>query len=504
MDIPLVTSHTPLTCHARLKRCGNALIHMISPKQAVRPDHFFQTVREALPSVKHLAVSSVAKLVCRVSIALGLGVEHPLQRHVAALELLSTFADEKRTTPLKDSERGKLTIFLNLLAVRPDLFQNLQTYVICSGKAQAFCQKYKFLALPYFENTVEKLQLKVRVIQATIDSPHSAPLPEDLKLQPRDYGFLCAAERYVKLLDALCDAEVMFQDRYDLLQKWSQIAEINRGPTIQRLRSLCLDRCVEGRIFIGDRVVRNAMSDTQPDMKAILKNVFGGTLGHIGVYVKDANGRLCLSHVNSEPGTHIVKPVLDPLYFAFHHQLDLNMRPLLFNKPPHLMNAFSQAFIQHAKQEYPQVKLADDRNRLYFLLFGHKGISRRRLSEVTLSAQQPEMRSSYIAKVFLQAIHTVNIQMAREGHAPIPHPFGEYEIPERIDILRLVDHLKRLYICRMVQPNPVIAKVIRLAKWNIDLSVPRVGGKYASQKSPHLIRQDAQHNIFAPKPADRR
>lgn len=94
-------------------------------------------------------------------------------------------------------------------------------------------------------------------------------------------------------------------------------------------------------------------------------------------------------------------------------------------------------------------------------LIGHKDWSRHQLADVTFKPGQPELCSSYVAKVFLQAVHDTNLKMKELGYQEtIAHPFGEHEIVEHMDPVRVLYFWKRHNICRLVPPHPTIVEVI--------------------------------------------
>lgn len=150
-----------------------------------------------------------------------------------------------------------------------------------------------------------------------------------------------------------------------------------------------------------------------------------------------------------------------PLIAATGNFVELDIRPLL---PPSIPNdrqaamqkCFSDAFIRIASEQHPEVKLEWKLALTFF--FGHKSLFSQNLDEADFKADETQLCSSYVAMVFLKAINELNRNL--EEHQKIGHPFGEHEIINRIDILRLLHHWKRLNVMRVVPIDPIVAKII--------------------------------------------
>lgn len=160
-----------------------------------------------------------------------------------------------------------------------------------------------------------------------------------------------------------------------------------------------------------------------------------------------------ISHVGAQEGKHTVKPIVDPLFFAFFRIASLDITALLPETVTKehaqlLKKKFSKEFEQLALEEHPGVKIEKDSPNFVTALVGHKSIFATELSSVNIKPNQVMRCSIYVATIFLQAIQKVNKELAKLGYPEIEHPFGRFENLNRMDPLRLYYHWKKLNIIK--------------------------------------------------------
>ncbi len=137
----------------------------------------------------------------------------------------------------------------------------------------------------------------------------------------------------------------------------------------------------------------------------------------------------------------------------------MDIKPLI---PPHLPETLKQTlsevfdaeFKRVALEEHPELPLADNKEYLSMLMFGHKMFKSQRLEDVKFpSPNTPTSCSTYVAITFLKAIQKMNQHLEEQGlEERISHPFGEHENLMNMDILRLLYLWKEI---KVLKPSPI-------------------------------------------------
>lgn len=433
----------------------------LSPKQCVRPDSITSSIKESVPAIKRLLSVSIFRVAYVTKRIVGITANKQFKEDIEALKTLGIVeasSRENRQLEISADEKRSLVSFLTKIARAPEILLKLEDFLTISQQPKDVCRAFKScrnLFNTETDNRVASLKIKLEVINQNLESSNPSGVQDCSKLDIRDFTMLCSARSSVKLLQTLRSLDVIFERQDELTLKWTQIDELGKHPTVESLRSLVLRDLKSGRIFFGHRYLCKQFAEEHPDFDTVMRNILIGSLNHVGIFTQK-NREICLSHLGSVANRHTVKPLWDPLFFAFFRVIDLDISALLPNSvsPEHrlvLKNAFSESFERLSAIEHPNVTM--DRRNPHLITFplGHKSFFPKELSEVVIPPRQVGNCSTYVAEIFLMAIHEVNSKLKELGYSEqMDHPFGRHENLHRMDPLRLFYHWKKLGITKNV------------------------------------------------------
>lgn len=460
-------------------------ISLFSEKQTVRPDSALTCCRQVVPYLKQKLAQEwwktffISKSILNISEDISLKNDilaiEALNRLESAIENNNGYSFNLETTVQGDkviqdfyNERDILETFLAVPLTESQYFK-LNGYLCFSRKEKLWktLKNIKEIFLPVQENCVESIQKKIHCIEnllnleITAQTDVSAGL--DNKLTPQDVRLLMVASARKKTLETLNHFQIRYPHSTKLYDQWKKLEALYDSETCRHLQKLCMKGYVEGHIFFYDWSF-NTIRDFFPlGFQAFIKHILYSRITHVAIVVKNFQNRVSLSHVNGATNNHALHPVQFPLLSPFGNFGELDISPLI---PPDislehrlfLQKFFLDTFTKLASEEHPNIIL--EWKLLLTLFFGHKSLSAHDLSEVNLTDKQTQMCSSYIGVVFLKTIEEVNRQISALGYKEqIKHPFGNHEIIDRVDILRLLFHWKQLKIFKAVPHHPLISKI---------------------------------------------
>ena len=306
--------------------------------------------------------------------------------------------------------------------------------------------------------------MKLKKINVLIEESSDISFKEDDKLTSKDVHFLLIATLMKKILDSLDHFQIPCSHYQELYNQWNQLKQLRDGRVFQHLNKLCFSGHTSGQIAFFDWNSRDLIRSRPISAEQAIKHVFGDRLIHASLIVK--NSEVCLSHLGSQKGCHAIQPIKFPIIGAFCNIVELEISPLIPKNVSQenkviLQKHFLDTFIRFASTEHPEVRFEGFRRNLITFFLGHKSLKSHDLSEVDLSSKQSHICSSYVGIIFLKAVHEVNLRLATLGYKEkIQHPFGQHEILNRVDNLRLLCHWKRLRVMKVVPIDPFVAKVV--------------------------------------------
>lgn len=455
-------------------KISNSILEVFSAKQTVRPDSFLTCCLDVIPYVKHSIAVKCWNICFIARRIINKEPEKEFKQCLEALKLLNRILDEANLEDivLSTNEKELLSGFLARAASQSSYLNQLNHYLIFINEKEANLLKAfqlcKDLTKLIFEDSVDSLLKKIDKIQDCLNlHMDETSFPEEFKIRPKDLRLLAIASREKLALEKLRKVQISFPLAEELYSKVSKLKNAHESPTIEHLKRLCSHLCIEGRVPILNRLSLFEMRDLPFDFEQSMLHLGVGKLVHTGIFVNQSEG-MSISHVNMESGGHDIETLIHPLFYGFANILELDISPLLpqsvsVEHRKQLQETFSRAFKRLASEEHKDIPLARTARYLLMFFLGHKSPFSHDLSTVKLTPQHPELCSSYVGIVFLMAIKEVNVQLLELGYKEIiPHPFGDHEVVDRVDMLRLLYHWKRLKVCKIVPPDPVIAKVMSL------------------------------------------
>lgn len=450
-------------------RLLNCFLEIFSAKQTTRPDSIITCCRQVIPLLKQLFVQQCWKVFFISKSLLHIAEDPSLKNDVLAIEALNQLEvaienNSENEMMLSSKEIEAIEKFLSKPMSESDYFK-LNAYLIFLGKAKLWktLKSFKELFKPTQENCIESIQKKLESIDEFFRESVDAPFSEECKLNPKDIRILTVASARKKLLEALNHFQISCPSSEELYERWSELQKLNDSKTMQHLRDLCMEGYKCGRVFFYDWSFREIRDFNPFSYLYAIEHILYSRIPHVAIVVKNSQNQTSLSHVNGATGTHALHPIKFPILGALGNFLELDILPLLpsnvsFEHRTILQSYFSEAFLRLASEEHPDVVL---KWKLLLTFFcGHKSLITHDLSEVNLSPGQSQMCSSYVGVIFLKAVQEVNLQLSILGYKEkIKHPFGEHEIIDRVDILRLLYHWKRLNIIKVVPVDVFVSKV---------------------------------------------
>lgn len=446
---------------------SNLFLGIFSPKQLTRPDSMFTCCREVLPYLQQSFAEQCWKIFFTTKSYVYPKKDDFLSTSLIALQAINDLEntldsdDFNQITinhenakniesflsqPLSDSDYIKLNAHLSFLG-NNNLWRTLKA-----------CRE---LFLPIQENCTETLQTKMLNISKSLNEPIDAPFNSDYKLIPKDLRLLTVAEPRRKLLMILNKNGINIYSAEQLYAKWEVLENLNSSEVMDNIRNRCENGYKEGQIYFYDWNFIEIRDFYPLDLMWAAKHILYSRIPHLGIIIKDDQNKPKLSHVNGAMGTHGIHPIRFPTLGALGNFGELDISPLIpanviSDHKNQLKKCFSEAFIKFASEMHPEVKL--EWKPTCFL--GHKGLSTQDLSKVDFSSEESQFCSSYVGVVFLKAVNEVNNQLSILGYQEkIPHPFGEHEIANRVDTLRLIYHWKQLKVLNVVPLDAFVDKV---------------------------------------------
>lgn len=443
------------------------IFQMISVKQTVRPDSMTICCRQVIPYLKQSLIQGCWKLFFVFKKFLNIQENPDFLNKVVAIEALYRLHDaiiyqSEKEVKFTDKEINFIKQFLSSPLPESDYFK-LNAYLFFLGKDKLWktlktCQE---LFKPFQENCIESIEVKLKNIQQSLSTGKS--FSDADKLNPKDVRLLMVASDRKKFLQTLKTSHIYFPHLEELLTKWMLLEELNVGSTTQYLREVCLKMHSCGRVFFYDWSFIEIRDLFSFGLKDAFKHVLYSRIPHVAIVVQDSKDQLFFSHVNAATGGHALhpNPMKYPLLGALGNFVDLDILPLIPSvvsqeHRDELQHCFSKAFVKYASEEHPNITLKWKMMLTFFL--GHMGVKSHDFSEINLSAKQSQMCSSYVFLIFLKAIDETNLELEKMGYkVKIKYPIGRHEIIDRVDILRLLYHWKRLKVMKVVS-NPTISK----------------------------------------------
>jgi hypothetical protein len=441
--------------------------NLFSAKQSIRPDNFFECLKEVLPQIKRIALLELSRIFFATNRILGRQNEKKNNQNLQALDLLFAIEQSlsnKTTTNISLEEKKLLIHLLNHLTASQENLSSFENWLMLTrqGKERfkAF-QTCKDLTKVLFDNKINFLEKKLQVIEQLLQATEKPTvftesfLSNTSKITPFEYRLLFLAHGKITLLNQFKELGIVIDQMQELNRQWDRLEALNEGPVLTKLRELTLKELEQAQLFFGHRFTLRKIRDQYADLEGIIKAIFIGTLNHVGIVTKGKTG-INLSHVGVPEGKHTIKPVSDPLFFAFMRTAKLDILPLIpasvsIEHKELLSKVFVEAFEQIASVERLEIAFEEDSPFLKTVLVGHKNFNPTKLSNIEFKPPQKMRCSVYVTMVFLQTIQVVNQKLLELGYnEAISHPFGRYESLYRMDPLRLYYHFKRLNIIRPI------------------------------------------------------
>lgn len=450
-------------------RLTNCFLEVFSAKQTARPDSFITCCRQVIPYLKQALAQECWKVFFIAKRFLHIADDILLENDVLAIESINRLEiaienHQENEVILSSKEIEVIEKFLSKPMTDSDYFK-LDAYLIFVDKAKLWktLKSIKEIFKPVQENCVESIQKKMESIKKFSKESIDASFSEDSKLTPKDIRLLVVASARKKMLKALNHFQISCPYSKELYDQWSELQELNDSETAQHLRDLCMEGYKCGRVFFYDWSFSQIRDFIPFGFMEAVKHVFYSRIPHVAIVVNDSNNQASLSHVNGATGTHAIHPIRFSMLGALGNFVELDILPLIpsnvsLKHRTMLQKYFSDVFIRLASDKHPNIVI--EWKLLLTFIFGHKSLFAHDLSEVNLNPNQSQLCSSYVGIIFLKAIHEVNQQLSILGYKEkIKHPFGEHEIIDRVDILRLLYHWKQLKIMKVVPVDVFVSKV---------------------------------------------
>ena len=300
--------------------------NFVSPKQNVRPDSFLECFFQIIPDIKQNLTLQACKIYSLCKGLIQSDADIVPKVIIDALNILKRIDDSPIENKSKESldpkEKQSLSIFLTLAFAKPS-FLNDSNMLLITSQSPPLTQTYKALkdivkACPV--ETVELLQAKIKMIGIFLDSTSKEEFNPCFKLTAFDARLLFVAKRRKHLLERLNESEIQILGARELLDRWTIIAELNESDTMKKIRQLCQNEILPGRLLLGNRFHIRQLRDETFNFVACLKHIIFGKLNHIMIAV-NKHGK-AISHCNSTDNKHSIKPIGDPLFFGFTYRFN--------------------------------------------------------------------------------------------------------------------------------------------------------------------------------------
>lgn len=462
-------SETSLLTH--VWECQNRLSHLFlwifSPKQLTRPDSMLTCCREVLPYLKQSFAEQCWKVFFSAKPYIYSEKDDFLSTGIIALQAindLENFIEKSDFNQLTtNSENVKsITSFLSQPLSESDYVKlNAHLNFLGNNKLWRTLKACRELFLPLQENCTEILQTKIVNISKSLNEPIDSPFNSDHKLTPKDIRLLTVAEARRKLLMKLSENGINYYSSEKLKAEWQVLENLNNSDAMEEIRNRCEKGYKAGQIYFYDWNFIEIRDFYPLNLVWAAKHILYSRIPHLGIIIKDDQNKPQLSHVNGAMGTHGIHPIRFPILGALGNFGELDISPLIpstviSDHHTQIKKCFSDAFIKFASELHPEIKI--EWKPTCFL--GHKGLSAQDLSKVDFNPDESQFCSSYVGVIFLKAVNEVNSQLSILGYQEkIPHPFGEHEIVNRIDTLRLIYHWKQLKVLKVVPLDAFVDKV---------------------------------------------
>jgi len=455
----------------RVWECQNRLSNLFwwifSPKQLTRPDSMLICCREVLPYLKQSFAEQCWKVFFSAKPYIYPKKDDFLSTGILALQAINDLEnsiekDDFNQLKISSENVKSIAIFLSQPLSESD-YVKLSAYLnfLGNNKLWRTLKACRELFLPVQENCTETLQTKILNISKSLNEPINSPFSSDHKLTPKDLRLLTVAETRRKLLGVLNKNGITCYSAEKLHAKWEVLENLNSSAVMDNIRNRCENGYKAGQIYFYDWNFIKIRDFYPLDLMWAAKHILYSRIPHLGIIIMDDQNKPKLSHVNGAMGTHGIHPIRFSTLGALGNFGELDISPLIpanviSDHQNQLKKCFSDAFIKFASEMHPEVKL--EWKPTCFL--GHKRLSAQDLSKVDFSSEESQFCSSYVGVVFLKAVNEVNNQLSILGYQEkIPHPFGEHEITNRVDTLRLIYHWKQLKVLNVVPLDAFIDKV---------------------------------------------
>ncbi len=448
---------------------GHLFLSFFSPKQLTRPDSIFACCREVFPYIKQSFAEQCWKIVFIVKRYLYLAKDDFLSTSLIALEAINdlekTLSNDDLTQITISDEKAKSIQFFLSQSLSDREYVKINAYLSFLGNNKLWrtLKACKELFLPIQQNCIKTLHTKMLNISKTLNEPIEAYFNSEYKLTSEDLRLLIVAESRRKLMMILNKNGIDCYCAQKLHDEWEGVEKLNNCEVMNIIRNRCENGYKPGQIYFYDWHFIEIRDFYPLGLEWAFKHVLYSRIPHLGIIINDDHNKNKpkLSHVNGAMGTHGFHPIGFPILGALGNFGELDILPLIPANviPEHhnrLKKCFSDAFIQFASEIHPEVKF--ELKPTCFL--GHKGLFAQKLSNVDFSSKESHFCSSYVGVVFLKAVNEVNKHLSVLGYQEkIPHPFGEHEILNRIDTLRLIYHWKQLKVLNVVSLDAFVDKV---------------------------------------------
>jgi hypothetical protein len=377
---------------------------------------------------------------------------------VEILKRLETAIEEGQELVIREGESEVIARFLSKTMSEGE-YRHLNAYLTFLGKGKLW-KTLKGVRELFQERDLGETRKKMedldRYLRGAMEEPAN-------KLTSKDIRLLAVASVRTKLIRTLNDS-LPELDLQGVCDQWKELSQINESEAAQRLRDSCMKCFAPGRVMFYDGSL-NDVRDWHPfDLMSSIKHVLYGRIIHMAIVVENPEGEVSMSHVNGATNTHALHPVRFPMPMLgpISNLVELDISPLIpSNVSPmdrlDLQRHFSDKFIRLASEEHRNVILDWKLWTTFFL--GHKSLFAQDPSQIDLDVKQSQLCASYIGVIFLKAIHQVNQKLSDLGYEKkIENPFGEHEIIDRVDILRLLYHWKKLKVMKAAPIDALAAK----------------------------------------------
>lgn len=460
------------------EKIGRFALGLFSAKQAYRADPLIDGLLVSIPILSRSIAAQCWKTITAVTNLILLRTAENFEQDISSLKILRKIEEALETNTLQQlslpgNDVEALSKFVERILNAPGRIDRLNEHLTFLNQDK-LCKTLKILkdfGKLIEGGLVDSLQKKIEVLDHYITHENEqGSLDPEFKLTGKDYRILFLVSQRKKMLEALKQTGVNFASFQIIQTRLEKLDAINNSPVIRHLHRLCEQNCKSPQIFICDRFNSYEIRDKEFGFEASLKVLIEGRFSHVGIIVKDANGKMCISHVNAETNNHAVKVIQNPLFFAFSNMLELDISPLIPKQvaPEHtsiLKDTFIRSFEQLSLEVHKDVPLSGNWRKLVTFLLGHKSFFSHSLEEVKFVPDHPQVCSSYVGIIFLQALHKVNLKLKELGYKEqIEDPFGTHEILDRVDVLRLIHLFEINKISRISPIHPTIAKVAAVPK----------------------------------------